>query len=169
MRMNHKRYVCMCLCIGMYIWYSYAVYSFVQHNSTRNCCYGPILAGLAIKAFNNGKNKPKSKHYIENTNTQKNEFNKETTSLQFMHNRGGLKSIQKKNGVDLEKMSSREWKFEMGLSLRWDWVRNGRTGPSSRLFILSKHFKKINGNKRENIQTILMKPNGNWVYLIISH
>lgn len=94
------------------------MYSFVQHNSTRNCCYGPILAGLAIKAFNNGKNKPKSKQHIGNMYTQKkNEFNKETTQLQFMYNRGGLKSISKKeNEVDLEKMSSREWKFEMGLS-----------------------------------------------------
>lgn len=119
MRMNHKRYVCMCMCIGMYIWYAYAVYSFVQHNSTRNCCYGPILAGLAIKAFNNGKNKPKSKHYIENTNTQKNEFNKETTSLQFMHNRGGLKSIRKKTELILKKCHPANG------SLRWNWVWDG--------------------------------------------
>lgn len=90
------------------------MYSFVQHNSTRNCCYGPILAGLAIKAFNNGKNKPKSKHYIENTNTQKNEFNKETTSLQFMHDQGGLKSISKKTELILKKCHPANG------SLRWD-------------------------------------------------
>lgn len=118
MRMNHKRYVCMCMCVGMYVWYAYAVYSFVQHNSTRNCCYGPILAGLAIKAFNNGKNKPKSKQHIGNTYTQK-----KTYSIMKQHHCNSCiiravwnRSAQKKNEVDLEKMSSREWNFEMGLS-----------------------------------------------------
>lgn len=143
----------------MYIWYAYAVYSFVQHNSTRNCCYGPILAGLAIKAFNNGKNKPKSKTtHWKYVHTKKMNSIKKQHQLQFMYNRGGLKSISKKK----TKLILKKCHPANG-SLRWDWVRNRRMGPSSRLFILSKYVAKINGNKREmNFQTILMKPNGNW-------